>query len=166
MITTELAAALRSVGLAWNPRSGDRFVIPDHDLDGEVFVISEMTIEAQSLEHGGGHIGGHPGGKNGGPDSSGGGGGPGASGGGVVRFNGTTEWALDSIEQSEVLWLPDEAQMRELLGARFVALEATEDGFVVQVRSGPGSNGRHADPDAACAYAKALLAVLPVLVAG
>ncbi|HEX5769698.1 MAG TPA: pilus assembly protein CpaE, partial [Nocardioidaceae bacterium] len=76
MITVELAALLRDAGLEWNPASGDRFAIPERDLDGEVFVVSEMTIETQTLETGG-----------------------------IVRFNGTTEWALDSIPQSEVIWL-------------------------------------------------------------
>ncbi|HEU4514937.1 MAG TPA: pilus assembly protein CpaE [Nocardioidaceae bacterium] len=131
MITVELATALRDAGLTWEPRSGDRFAIPDRDLDGEVFVVSEMTIETQTLETGG-----------------------------IVRFNGTTEWALDSIPQSEVIWLPHEAQLRGLLGPRFTRLEAVRDGFVVVVAVDGGREERHVDIDAERAYARAVLSVL------
>lgn len=130
VITVELAALLRDAGLEWNPASGDRFAIPDRDLDGEVFVVSEMTIETQTLETGG-----------------------------IVRFNGTTEWALDSIPQSEVIWLPHEAQLRALLGTRFERLEAVPDGFVVVVQNG-GREARHVDIDAERAYARAVLSIL------
>ena len=133
MITVDLAHRLHDAGLEWTPAAGDRFVVPDRDLDDEVFVISEMTIEAHQLETGG-----------------------------IVRFNGTTEWALDSIEQSEVLWLPHEAQLRALLGGEFRRLEALPDGFVVVLRDEAydGRGGRHLDVDAERAYARALLAVL------
>ena len=40
MITLDLAARLKAAGLVWCPVSGDRFAIPDRDLDGEVFVVS------------------------------------------------------------------------------------------------------------------------------
>jgi hypothetical protein len=130
VITVDLASALRADGLEWKPASGDRFAIPDRDLDGEVFVVSEMTIETQTLETGG-----------------------------IVRFNGTTEWALDSIPQSEVIWLPHEAQLRGLLGSRFVRLETLGDGFVVVLANG-GSEERHVDIDAERAYARALLSIL------
>jgi hypothetical protein len=131
VITVELAAALRDAGLSWEPRSGDRFAIPDRDLDDEVFVISEMTIETQVLETGG-----------------------------IVRFNGTTEWALDSIPQSEVIWLPHEAQLRAILGPRFVRLEAVPDGFVVVLSMDGAGEERHVDIDAERAYARAVLRVL------
>lgn len=130
MITVELADALRRAGLPWVPRSGDRFAIPDRDLDSEVFVISEMTIDATPLETGS-----------------------------VVRFNGTTEWALDSIPQDEVIWLPHEAQLRELLGEAFVRLEAVTGGYAVVLDRG-GREERHLDIDAERAYARALLALL------
>ncbi len=130
VITVQLASSLRAAGLEWTPASGDRFAIPDRDLDGQVFVVSEMTIEHQRLEHGG-----------------------------IVRFNGTTEWALDSIDQGEVIWLPHEAQLRSLLGDHFVRLEAVQDGFVV-VTGYDGAQIRHVDIDAERAYARALLAKL------
>lgn len=131
MITVELAGKLRDAGLEWTPRSGDRFAIPIHGLDDKVFVISEMTIQTQPLETGA-----------------------------LVRFNGTTEWALDSIPQDEVIWLPHEAQLRALLGPRFARLEAVPDGFVVVLEDEHGRARRHIDIDAERAYARALLDVL------
>lgn len=130
MISVELAARLRDAGLEWSPEAGDRFVIPIRGLDDRVYVVSEMTIETQVL-----------------PTGS------------IVRFNGTTEWALDSIPQDEVIWLPHEAQLRSRLGARLVRLEAVPDGFVV-VLEDRGRTERHVDIDAERAYARALLAVL------
>ena len=130
MISVELASRLRAAGLEWRPASGDRFAIPDRDLDGEVFVVSEMTIEAIQLPTGG-----------------------------VVRFNGTTEWALDSIAQSQVIWLPHEAQLRALLGRAFRGLEVLGDGFVVEAEV-HGRVERFIDIDAERAYARALLALL------
>ena len=129
MISRELAEELRRLGTVWAPASGDRFMIPDRDLDDQVFVISEMTIEAADV----------PGGR-------------------VIKFNGTTEWALDSIAAEAVLWLPREDQLRSLLGQRFVRLEAVGDGFAVVLDDG----GRHIDIDAERAYARALTAVLEV----
>ena len=109
MITTELALELARRGLPWIPASGDRFHVPDRDLDDEVFVVSGMSIEVSDL-----------------PSGS------------EMRFNGTVEWALDSIAQSEVIWLPREDQMRDVLGAQFVRLERLEGetgGYAVVLRS-------------------------------
>lgn len=130
MITIELARRLASDGVLWQPRAGDRFTIDEHDLAGDLFWISDLTIELHHYQ-----------------DQS------------VLGFNGTTEWALDSIPQDEVIWLPHEAQLRSLLGARFVRLEAVPDGFVV-VLEDRGRTERHVDIDAERAYARALLAVL------
>jgi len=133
VITRELAEALAARGLAWEPASGDRFVVPDRDLDDEVFVVSGMSIEVANLEFGA-----------------------------EMRFNGTVEWALDSIAQSEVIWLPREEQMREALGERFLRLESVTGGFAVVLvdGSGPDAEVRHVDIDAERAYARALLSVL------
>lgn len=68
----------------------------------------------------------------------------------VLGFNGTTEWALDSIAQAEVVWLPRENQLRELLGQAFVALEARPGGSVVVVDRG-GVRELYVDIDAECA---------------
>ncbi len=129
MISVELARRLKTAGLTWTPASGDRFHIPDRDLDDTVFVVSEMTIETADL----------PTGR-------------------VVKFNGTTEWALDSIAEDEVVWLPREAQLRALLGGSFVRLEPVGDGFAVETDGRHG--GRYVDVDAERAYARALLARL------
>ncbi len=77
----------------------------------------------------------------------------------LVRFNGTTEWALDSIAQGEVLWLPHEAQLRALLGSAFLRLESVGDGFAVEA-SYDGTVERFVDIDAERAYARALLELL------
>ena len=133
MITRELAVELARRGLAWRPASGDRFHVPDRDLDDEVFVVSGMSIEVSDLPSGA-----------------------------EMRFNGTVEWALDSIAQEEVIWLPREDQMREALGERFLRLERLEPvtgGYAVVLTG----DERHVDIDAERAYARALLAVLPGL---
>jgi hypothetical protein len=127
VITHELAIQLREAGLPWEPSPGDRFAIPTTDLGREVFVVSDMTIEVRE--------------EIGGP---------------LITFNGTTEWALDSIPASRVLWLPREDQLREALGERFSRLEALPDGFVVVLDDGR----RAADIDAERAYARAVLLAL------
>lgn len=131
MISVELALRLRAVGLAWTPASGDRFVIPGREMDADVFVVSELTIDVHQ-----------------------------APTGPLIRFNGTTEWALDSVPQEAVVWLPHEGQLREALGSRFRRLEPIGDGFAVVVDGADGSAERHVDVDAEHAYARALLALL------
>jgi hypothetical protein len=128
VISLDLAHRLRSAGVPWTPRAGDRFVVPDREMDDQVFVVSDMVVEVHDLPTG-----------------------P------LLKFNGTTEWALDSIQQHEVVWLPREEQLRELLGAAFRALEATPGGFVVRVEQA-GREQRHIDIDAECALARAVLA--------
>jgi hypothetical protein len=128
VISLDLAYRLHSAGVAWAPRAGDRFVVPDREMDDQVFVISDMVVEVHDLPTG-----------------------P------LLKFNGTTEWALDSIQQHEVVWLPREEQLRELLGDAFRALEATPGGFVVRVEQA-GREQRHIDIDAECALARAVLA--------
>jgi hypothetical protein len=130
MISVELALRLRAAGLAWTPASGDRFVIPGREMDADVFVVSELTIDVHQ-----------------------------APTGPLIRFNGTTEWALDSVPQESVVWLPREGQLREALGARFRRLEPIGDGFAVVIDGRDGEE-RHVDLDAERAYARALLSVL------
>jgi hypothetical protein len=133
MITHEQAVQLAALGLQWRPASGDRFFVPDRDLDDEVFVVSGMSVEVSDLPSGA-----------------------------EMRFNGTVEWALDSIAQSEVIWLPREEQMRDALGERFLRLESVTGGYAVVLVGGPGAEAevRHVDIDAERAYARALLSVL------
>ncbi len=125
MIDADLAGRLRAAGLPWHPTSGDRFSIPGGDLADEVFVIAEMVIQVQDV----------PGGAS------------------VFKFNGTTEWALDSIDSRRVLWLPRENQLRDALGEDFAALEAVPGGFAVTLTDA----SRHLDIDAERAYARAVL---------
>jgi hypothetical protein len=133
VILREQAVELAARGLKWAPASGDRFHVPDRDLDDEVFVVSGMSIEVSDLPSGA-----------------------------EMRFNGTVEWALDSIAQNEVIWLPREEQMREALGERFLRLESVTGGYAVVLSDGPESRSevRHVDIDAERAYARALLSVL------
>jgi hypothetical protein len=131
MISVELALRLRAAGLEWTPTSGDRFVIPGREMDAEVFVVSELTIDVHQ-----------------------------APTGPLIRFNGTTEWALDSVPQESVVWLPREGQLREALGARFRRLEPIGGGFAVEIGGRDGGEERHVDLDAERAYARALLSVL------
>jgi hypothetical protein len=130
VLPVDLARALRAAGLQWRPCRGDTFVMPDRDMDSDVFVLSDMTIEIHQF-----------------PD------------GPVIGFNGTTEWALDSIEQSEALWIPAEHQLRELLGEAFAGLAPTGDGYRVTLRVDGATSG-YQGRDAAEAYGRALLELL------
>jgi hypothetical protein len=130
MLSLALARALRDAGLTWTPARGDSFVMPDREMDRDVFVLSDMTIEVHQFPAG-----------------------P------VIGFNGTTEWALDSVELSEALWVPAEHQLRELLGDAFAGLAPTGDGYRVTLRiDGTTSGYDGADPSEA--YARALLHLL------
>lgn len=129
MLSIDLAVRLRNAGLAWNPASGDRFVVPGSDLDGHVFVISEMTIEVHQVV-----------------------------GGSELKFNGTTEWALDSLDQREALWLPRETQLREALGASFFGLRGRDGVFAVRVGP-PTAEVEVVAADAEDAYALAWLTI-------
>lgn len=130
MITRDLAVALRDAGLVWHPASGDRFQIDLPDLDADVFTVSEMTVEARTF-----------------------------STGTVLAFNGTTEWALDSVAQSDAVWLPREDQLRELLRGSFRALNRLDDAFEVVI-SFDGAETRCEHPEPAEAYGLALLHVI------
>jgi hypothetical protein len=130
MISLELARALRDSALQWHPSSGDNFVIDRVEVDAEVFTLSDMTVEAYTFETGT-----------------------------VLGFNGTTEWALDSVDLEDAVWLPREDQLRALLGPAFIALRA---GFTVTARVA-GAPVDFSATDAADAYARALLAILDEL---
>jgi hypothetical protein len=131
MISVDLARRLSSAGVMWQPEPGDRFTIDEPDLLGDLFWVSDLTIELHHYQ-----------------DQS------------VLGFNGTTEWALDSIAQDEVVWLPHEAQLRELLGPAFRRLEPAGDGWAVEAVAADGRAIREIDLDAERAYARALLALL------
>lgn len=95
-------------------------------MDDDVFVVSDMTVEVHDYQ-----------------------------GSKVIGFNGTTEWALDSIEQREVIWLPREEQLRALLGDHFRTLEAVPGGYRVEL-----TDSSHTAPDAEQAYAQAVIHLL------
>lgn len=134
MITVELAKSLRDAGLRWHPATGDRFVIDKPGVDDDVYTVSEMTVERHD----------HPTGT-------------------TLGFNGTTEWALDSVAADESLWLPREDQLRELLGPAFVGLTRVAAGdrvvhTVTTVIAGADRSFAAADP--AVAYGEALAAYI------
>ncbi|GAA0965613.1 pilus assembly protein CpaE [Frigoribacterium faeni] len=147
MLDVTLARRLHDAGLRWHPTTGDRFVIDRGEFVGDVFTISEMTIEAHE----------HPTGT-------------------VLGFNGTTEWALDSVSADQSLWLPREDQLRGLLARSFRSLSREVDTRDAAVRGGEqeaGSPryevrvvfGEHDErvfvaADAEDAYARALLAYI------
>src|SRR5690349_11555865 len=138
MISTALAASLRDAGLVWTPVSGDAFQIAPAsgagEFEGDVFTVSDMTIEA--------HV--YPTGT-------------------VLGFNGTTEWALDSVALDDALWLPREDQLRDALAGRFVSLtrDVTNEraSYTVTTRV-DGEEARSVSEDPAEAYGLALLALL------
>ncbi len=130
MISAEMARALRGAGVRWRPASGDFFRIDRPELDSEVFTVSDMTIEAHEFDTGT-----------------------------VLGFNGTTEWALDSVALEDALWLPREDQLRALLGGTFRALRAVDGGYEVDIERA-GATTSYSGADAATAYADALLALI------
>jgi hypothetical protein len=130
VISTPLARALRDSGLVWKPSVGDAFRIDRVEVDAEVFHLSDMTVEAHEF-----------------------------STGVVIGFNGTTEWALDSVSIEDALWLPNETQLRELLRTAFSGFAATAAGFSVTATIEGFSRVFEASL-AEDAYARALLALI------
>lgn len=139
MIDIDVARKLKDAGLEWAPADGDHFVIDVGELRDEPFMLSSMVVERAS----------------------------GRSGLPVLRFNGTTEWALDSVEQHEALWIPREEQLREALGEAFRSLVRGGDGVHavrIALEAAPDS-GEEAErevraPSPEDAYAGALLVLL------
>lgn len=131
MISIELARSLRSGGLRWKPRSGDFFQIDRPDLESDVFTVSDMTIEPHEFDTGT-----------------------------VLGFNGTTEWALDSLALEDALWLPREDQLRDLLRATFRSLHRVDDTRYRVETEVAGIVEAFDAENAADAYAAALLALI------
>ncbi|MCR2812972.1 pilus assembly protein CpaE [Microbacterium sp. zg.Y1090] len=130
MISTDLARELRAAGLRWHPRSGDRFQLDEPEFEADVFTVSEMTIEARSYPTGT-----------------------------LLAFNGTTEWALDSVAIADALWLPSEAQLREMLRGTFRSLTRLPDTYRVEIEVDAERHGFD-HPAPADAYAQAVLFLL------
>ena len=138
VIPVALARELAQAGLVWAPAQGDRFVIDRDGLMDQTWVLSDMVVELHD----------HPAGQ-------------------LLGFNGTTEWALDSVDANQALWLPAEDQLRTLLGPAFRRLErlghpgAPEAGFRVQLLiDDEPLTFSAADP--ATAYGRALLHTLRI----
>ena len=81
----------------------------------------------------------------------------------VLGFNGTTEWALDSVALEDALWLPAEHQLRDLLGGTFRSLTRdaadAEPRWTVDVQLPEGTRAFTA-ADPSDAYAEALLTLV------
>ena len=114
----------------WRPRSGDRFQLDEPEFDADVFTVSDMTIEPRSYPTGT-----------------------------LLAFNGTTEWALDSVALEDALWLPSEGQLREMLRGAFRTLSRLPDTYEVEIEVG-GIRHRFRHPEPADAYARAVLFLL------
>lgn len=135
MIEVDLARQLKDAGLAWQPTERDCFTIPDSQLDGQVFVLSQVMTQLALLK-------GQP----------------------ALTFHGSSEWALDYLFTTDALWLPSEAQLRQAIERlagddAALVLERTRQGYRCRVSSGEAAwAGEAAGADAA--YAKTLLAIL------
>lgn len=138
VIASDVARRLRDAGLAWHPALGDFFRIEGSEFSGdETFTISDMTVESHEFDTGT-----------------------------ILGFNGTTEWALDSVALEQALWIPREDQLRELLGPDFRSLHVLDDGrwrVIVQQKGEPHEFDAD-DPESA--YARALLAKVDVTTRG
>jgi hypothetical protein len=82
----------------------------------------------------------------------------------ILGFNGTTEWALDSVAIEDTLWMPREDQLRTRLGGAFRSLQRTvtrgdPSGYTV-VTSMDGSLTEFAGETPESAYARALIALI------
>jgi hypothetical protein len=111
MLSLTLAQELKAAGLTWTPTKNDFFAIPDRGLDEGVYVISDMTVLVERV-----------------------------NGQMAVTFHGTAEWALDHVFVTDLVWLPSESQLRELLEQRLLGeaeptfqLTSTADGYWCEI---------------------------------
>ena len=103
-------------------------MLPVAGMEEDVFVISELTVDVHHF-----------------------------ASGDVLGFNGTTEWALDSVEQSKAIWLPREDQLRGCSARRSSRSSTSTGGLPSSLRLRSGELERSVDIDAERAYARALL---------
>jgi hypothetical protein len=135
MLSLDLAQALKRAGLVWNPRERDLFAMPEHDMEGHIFVVSPLPALVQ-------YFGGQQ----------------------MITFHGSIEWALDYVVLTEAVWLPTESQLRELLAATIGAnaplrIARSPAGYRLEV--GIAANVvEFTAPDPADAYGLALLQLL------
>ena len=132
MISLTNAQALSRAGVRWSPQAGDRFTVRTEEMTGEVFTVADMVVEAREYRTGT-----------------------------LLAFNGTTEWALDSVQLEQALWLPREDQLRELLGSSFRSLARSSTASYQVLAEIPGQPERlFTADDATDAYAGAVLALV------
>ena len=126
------AQELNLAGVRWSPEAGDRFTVLTAEMDAEVFTVADMVVEAREYPTGT-----------------------------LLAFNGTTEWALDSVQLEQALWLPREDQLRDLLGPSFRSLARSSTATFQVLAEIPGQPERlFTADDAADAYASAVLALV------
>jgi hypothetical protein len=135
VISSELAQRLKAAGLEWRPAERDFFMMPEHNLEGQVFVVSALPALVQNLR---GEM--------------------------TITFHGSIEWALDYVVLAEAVWLPTETQLRTLLAHTLgedapLRLDRTQTGYRLQIAFGADMLDFNAE-DAEDAYAMALLRVL------
>jgi len=135
MVDIELARRLKRAGLRWQPAERDCFLVPDRGMDDQIFVVNHLTTLIQSYK-------GQP----------------------TVTFHGISEWALDDVLLTEVIWLPSESQLREALATQIGAdaplrLDRTAKGYRCQIAD--ADQLREFDAASAeDAYARTLLTLL------
>lgn len=137
MLSLNLARELKGAGLIWIPAQNDFFGIPDRGFDDSTFVITDMTVLVETVK---GEL--------------------------AVTFHGTAEWALDHVLIADLVWLPTETQLRELLEQRLIGepepslrLTSTADGYRCEIQF-RGEMLRFDAFGASEAYASALLHLL------
>jgi hypothetical protein len=106
-LSLQLAKQLKASGLDRDLQKNDFFGVPDRGLDDIVFVCTDMTITLETIQ-------GEP----------------------MVTFHGVSEWALDHVMMADVVWLPTEGQLREMVARQLVGqpepvitLLSTTDGY-------------------------------------
>lgn len=134
MVSVELALQLKQAGLTWEPAEGDSFTVPGTDLNSQVFVLSQLAAHIQVMK-------GHP----------------------FVMFHGSSEWAMDYVLTTDVVWLPSETQVRAELERRLdpfgqptIRLQRLPDYYHCSV-SLDGTDMLFMAPTASDAYGQALL---------
>lgn len=131
MISLPLARQLKDAGLTWRAQLNDFFAIPDRGMDERIFVLSNLQSNLDIFR-------GWP----------------------VVTFHGSAEWALDYILTTEVVWLPREDQIREVILSLYKIPELSleyKKGIYKCIIHVDGQVFDFHDANAGNAYAKSLL---------
>ena len=137
MISQALAVQLKEAGLVWHTSVHDFFAIPDRDMDGRIFVLSDMMVTMELLR-------GWP----------------------AMMFHGTSEWAMDYLLTHEAVWMPTESQLREKLeeelatrNGRFLQLQRQDEAYACEISLGE-KRVQFTAVDPSEAYGQALLELL------